>query len=114
MVVYVSPKRQRPLFFLGSLYRRDLYAVGGNDEEFVGPGYEDDWFAACLIYGRGLWAEYSADIMGRHQYHPHTQQYDEIAQSKALLHRKTVAAQGGAARWCASGGAWDYEEGKDG
>lgn len=107
LLEYTSPRVQRPLFFLGSLYRRDLYAVGGNDEEFTGPGYEDDWFAACLINGRGLWAEYLVDVYGKHQQHPHTEQYDEIAKSRALFDRKVIAAQ-----WCSSGGPWEYIEEK--
>ena len=43
---FTGLNNQRPFFFLGAVYRRDLYAVGGNDEDFIAPGYDDDWFAA--------------------------------------------------------------------
>jgi len=107
LTVYTSPVRQRPLFFLGSVYRQDLYAVGGNDEDFVGPGYDDDWFAACLINGRGLWADYSSNIVGHHQHHPHTQDYDAVEKSRRLFDRKVVTEY-----WCSSGGPWDYDKEK--
>ena len=105
LVRYTGPDNKRPLFFLGSLYRHDLYSIGGYDEEFIHPGYDDDWFAACLVNGRGLWAEYSADIIGHHQHHPHTEQYDEIALSRALFERKMTEGL-----WRASGGVWNYYE----
>lgn len=66
--LYVGKDYQRPFFFLGALYRKDLFAIGGNDEEFVEPGYDDDWFATCLILGLKLKPVYTT-IQGLHQSH---------------------------------------------
>src|SRR5690606_32772120 len=51
---YTGPKRRRPFFFLGSVLRADLYAVGGYDEDFCGAGFEDNWLAMCLERGAGV------------------------------------------------------------
>lgn len=105
--VYTSPKVRRPLFFLGSLWREDLYAIGGEDGEFTKPGYDDDWFAACLVRGRGLIPEYSRFVVGHHQHHPHTEQWDAIEESGKLYKRKVAeAAKSGV--WCSSGGPWEF------
>lgn len=66
---YTGANNQRPLFFLGSVLRQDIYAVGGNDVDFVYPGYEDDWLAFCLMHGRGLTPRYRRDIVGYHLDH---------------------------------------------
>lgn len=91
LMIYVSPKRRRPLFFLGALYRRDLYLVGGNDEEFVDPSGEDQWFALCLTKGLKLKPYYSSEIIGHHQCHTHCTDYTAIARSQKLL--KQLRAQ---------------------
>ena len=68
--------RPSPFFFLGSLFRTDLYAVGGNDERFVAPGYDDNWFGDCLLHGRGLKQVNRDDIRGMHQTHDRSMQGD--------------------------------------
>jgi len=105
--IYTSPSRQRPLFFLGALYRRDLYAVGGNDEEFEAPSGEDRWFGLCLMNGLGLTPIYSSRILGHHQAHPHCDPA-LVAPSQELIRRKIVYAQANRSRasWTASGGPW--------
>ena len=105
--VYVSPQKKRPLFFLGSLYREDLYAVGGNDEEFAAPSGEDRWFGMCLMKGLGLQPVYSADIVGHHQVHDHCDP-SVIGPSQNLLQKKVAAARAGGQSWCSSGGSWSY------
>jgi len=103
--VYVSPQRRRPLFFLGSLYRTDLYTVGGNDEEFTAPSAEDRWFALCLTQGLGLRPIYSRSIIGHHQMHPHCDPgCTELSQE--LLTDRTRQAHLGVVPWQASGGPW--------
>jgi len=100
-VEYTGLWQRRPLFFLGSLWRRDLYAEGGNDEEFIGPGYDDDWFAACLVDGLGLEAAYSSKIIGHHQHHQHTQDWRGVEMSRELFKQKMASGV-----FCSSGGPW--------
>ena len=61
---------RRPYFFLGSLTREDLYAVGGYDEEFVAPGWDDDWHGYGLMHGLKLEPDFIDEIIGYHQFHP--------------------------------------------
>lgn len=104
---YVSPKNRRPLFFLGSIARKDLYAVGGNDEEFVFPSGEDRWFALCLIRGLGLTPVYTSSIVGHHQQHKHCNP-NQIGHSQALIKQKIQRATRNPKLWQASGGPWQY------
>lgn len=105
MQVYVSPQKKRPLFFLGALYRKDLYAVGGNDEEFTAPSGEDRWFALCLMNDRNLNPVYLSDVVGHHQAHAHCDP-DMVQPSQDLVRRKTTLARSGKIPWCSSGGSW--------
>jgi len=82
-----GPLMPRPLFFLGSVFRKDLYAVGGNDEEFTRPGREDVWFADCLINNLGLSPKYST-VRGFHQNHPRPPLHSDYSASKKLYHKK--------------------------
>jgi glycosyltransferase involved in cell wall biosynthesis len=102
--------RHLPYFFLGALWRRDLYAVGGNDEEFVGyQGYDDDWFAKCLENGLGLKAVYVDSVVGHHLYHECHDTKEKYTLSKAFYRRKCEMAQQENV-WRAAGGPWPYEE----
>ena len=69
--VYSGLDRQAGLFFLGSLTRRDIYAIGGNDENFVEPCFDDDWFRDCLVKGLGRVPRYAPEIIGWHMAHGH-------------------------------------------
>ncbi len=89
---FTSPRMPRPLFFLGSLFREDLYAVGGNDEEFTRPGRDDVWFADCLINGRGLLPRYST-VVGYHQDHTRPALTSHYTASKNLYKIKRDQAQ---------------------
>jgi len=104
LTVYTSPQLRRPLFFLGSLYRRDLYAVGGNDEEFTAPGREDVWFALCLVKGLGLRPTYSA-VAGHHLQHQHTTSYASVAAGRQVFARKCRQAMATGV-YQAAGGPW--------
>jgi len=104
-------KARRPLFFLGALYRRDLYAVGGNDEEFVAPNREDIWFADCLMRGLGLTPVYTREVVGHHLDHPRSSNLLALSRpSRALYQKKVALAKVGGIPWCSSGGPWKYEE----
>jgi glycosyltransferase involved in cell wall biosynthesis len=103
---YTGPKNKRPLFFLGALWRSDLYAVGGNDEEFIYPGREDVWFGLCLMRGLGLNPIYSEDIIGHHQHHPRNLDRSELQHSAVLFKTKFDLATVGLHPWGAKAGSW--------
>jgi len=89
---YTGPHNTRPLFFLGAAVREDLFAVGGHDESFTMPGYEDNWLADCLIHGRGCMVRSWGDILGWHLDHPRPQ-WSEMGQAemKSLYDAKVAA-----------------------
>ena len=94
-----GPDLKRPYFFLGSLWRKDLYAVGGNDEDFEDAGGEDDWFADCLIQGLRLQPVYSREIIGHHLIHAST--FGSKIPSAKILKRKRASKH-----FVSSGGSW--------
>ncbi len=105
LALYTGKKWRRPFFFLGSLWREDLYAVGGNDEQFTQPGYDDDWFADCLVHGRGLRPRFTDAIVGYHQDHHRPQGLShKILPSKRLYQAKKKAGV-----FVASGGPWSFK-----
>jgi SAM-dependent methyltransferase len=107
--VFIGPTRKEPFFFLGSLFREDLYAVGGNDEEFiVCPAWEDNWFGDCLTRGRGLVPVYTTHIVAHHLFHEYFSPQDCQGPSKNLYYQKKDAAEKGKIKWEASGGPWPY------
>ena len=90
--VYCGPENPRPLFFLGSLWRRDMYAIGGNSEDFVEPCYDDDWLAQCLINGLGLVPRYAEDIIGWHVAHGYVENaFSRMENSKTIYDKKCAA-----------------------
>jgi glycosyltransferase involved in cell wall biosynthesis len=97
-----------PLFFLGSVWRHHAYAVGGNDEEFVLPGGEDNWFSRCLERHLGLSAEFRADVIGHHQEHarPANLHSEIYAVTIPQFHAKCSAAEHGHGPWTAASGPW--------
>lgn len=101
-------KRSVPYFFCGAVKREDLYAIGGNDEEFTEVCYDDNWFADCLIKGRGLKPRHSTDILTHHIAHgyPKNSHKNEPI-SKKLYHDKVVNAKRTGV-WQASSGPWPF------
>jgi glycosyltransferase involved in cell wall biosynthesis len=110
--VYTGESNPRPLFFLGSVLRRDFYAIGGNDEEFVEPGYEDNWLGCCLHRGAGIHPLYRDDSLGFHQDHPRPDNNESYRRMYDVFQSKLRRAEAGEIPWCASGGPWRYVEGK--
>lgn len=99
--------RRKPLFFLGSIWKNDIYRIGGNDEEFAEPGYEDVWFADCLEKGAGVEFVYDRSILGLHQNHYRSPRMREILESsRQIYERKVMLANSGKIPWCSSGGPW--------
>lgn len=105
---YSGPNNKRPFFFLGSLYRRDLYAIGGNEEAFVAPGWDDNFFGDCLQNGLKLKAYYAPNIKGWHLAHPRPAGLmGELGRpSRELYNLKAREAAAGRAAWAASGAPW--------
>lgn len=101
-------KRSVPYFFCGAVKREDIYAIGGNDEEFTEVCYDDNWFADCLIKGRGLKPRHSTDILTHHVAHgyPKNSHKNEPV-SKKLYHDKVVNAKRTGV-WQASSGPWPF------
>jgi glycosyltransferase involved in cell wall biosynthesis len=108
---YTGPSRRVPFFFLGSVYRRDLYAIGGNDEEFAyAPAYDDVWFGDCLTKGLKLRSIYSTSIVGHHQYHPPHNNIKKEPKNRKIYDRKKMAASSGRGKWTASGAPWYFHD----
>ncbi len=104
---YTGLESRRPLFFLGSVLREHFYAVGGNDEEFNEPGFEDNWFACCLHRGLGLEALYRVDVLGYHQDHGRPEMLMHMyGRMCRLFETKRIAAEAGTIPWASSSGPW--------
>jgi glycosyltransferase involved in cell wall biosynthesis len=69
--LYVAPRGpwKRAFFFLGAIRRAHVYAIGGNDEEFDEPGYEDAWLRECLMHGAHCTNVFLSEPIGHHQHH---------------------------------------------
>lgn len=105
--LYTGVKNARPLFFLGAIRRKHVYAIGGNCEEFTEPGYEDDWFSKCLVQGLGLEPVFLDDAVGFHQAHPRKELFEEYTRMQEIYLRKLNAAMQGNGAWM-GGPAWPY------
>lgn len=109
---YSGLKIEHPYFFLGALWRTDLYAIGGSDEQFVDPCYDDNWFADCLIHGLGLVPRYTNKAKGYHQSHTHPNgAHKNLAISKATYERKVLEAHATGV-YKSSGGPWKISKDK--
>lgn len=98
---------RRPLMFLGAVYRRDVYKVGGNDTDFTAPGWEDNWFADCLEKGAGLQPHYSGVAVGHHIHHERPDNLATITEPSRLLYESKVRqANLGEIPWAAPGAPW--------
>jgi len=72
-----------PLFFLGSMYKDDFWAIGGNDEDFTAPGYEDTFLGELIR--RKYFINWRNDIEGFHQDHKRHRNLGKLAQPSKLL-----------------------------
>lgn len=111
---YTGVECRRPFFFLGSVLRKHVYAIGGNDEYFNEPGYDDNWFACCLHRGQGLEVVYRKDIECYHQDHPRPHNIqDSHDRMASLFWDRWDKAEHGRILWQALDGPWEWDE-KDG
>ena len=101
---------QRPLFFLGSILRSDLYRAGGNDELYISPGFEDNAFADSLIAGLGLKVRYDAKVVGHHIDHPRPKNLSYlVTPSRIRYQQRQHLCTTGQESWL-SGYAWEYND----
>lgn len=103
---YIGPRRRRPFFFLGSVHRKHVFAIGGNSEDFKEPGFDDNWLGACLMFGRGLTPVYSDSIIGHHLDHPRPPLRKHYRRMNALYLQKCEAAKADPSKWV-GGPAWE-------
>lgn len=106
--LYTGLDKPSPLFFLGAVKRRHIYAIGGNDEDFDEPGYEDNFFADCLIRGAGLQPKYTDQVVGIHQPHERPRLFGRYKRMRAVYERKYAYATA-CGKWEAVGGAWPMD-----
>lgn len=107
---YCGRERRVPFFFLGAAWKRDVYAVGGNDEEFMrGHACEDQWFADCLTNGQGMRPVYLDDPIGHHQWHPVSGNTRGEIVNRRLLRQKQADASAGKIPWASSSGPWSCD-----
>lgn len=97
---YTGQANQRPLFFLGMVSRENFYLVGGNDEEFTEPAYEDDFLAHCLRE-QGCGFHWLDNVQGYHIDHSRSDRSDLTIRMKELFDRKINHGQ-----VIASNGPW--------
>jgi len=83
-------KRAYPRFFLGSMSKEDFWAVGGNDEDFKKPGYEDTYLGRLLTGVYDIY--YRDDIIAYHQSHP--KRISGHTKSKVVYNRKMRHVKG--------------------
>lgn len=101
-------RRRKPYFFLGAVYRADLYAVGGDDEDFERSGgtcWEDVWLGDCLMNGLGLNPVYTKEVHGLHLHHA-TRWTRELNKINEKLYEAKVKEAESTGVWCSSGGPW--------
>lgn len=74
----------RPLFFLGSMYKDDFWKIGGNDEDFTNPAYEDTYLGE--IIRRKYKINWRNDILGLHQNHKRPKNMVQLMEPSRLLY----------------------------
>jgi glycosyltransferase involved in cell wall biosynthesis len=107
--VWKDRKRRAPYFFLGAVSREDLFAVGGDDEEFDrsgGQSYEDRWLGECLRRGRQLRPIYTNEVRAHHLWHPTRVDKERTKINEAVFNRKMEEATATGV-WCSSDGPWE-------
>ncbi len=108
IVQLTGPLLKRPFFFLGSVFRSDVYKVGGNDETYTTPGREDQAFADSLMNGLRLTPHYS-NVVGHHVEHPRPNNLRTLTQpSNVYYKKKQLLCQQGKSSWLSPGAPWVY------
>ena len=77
-----------PHFFLGSIYRDDFWAIGGNDEDFTTPGYEDVYLGELIK--RKYKINWCNDIVGLHQNHGRPRNLRNLVVPSRILYEEKM------------------------
>lgn len=86
---YCHPeKRREPWFFLGAMHKYDFWDIGGNDEDFVSPGFEDKYLGKLIE--RKYKVEYRTDVVGLHQDHPRPDDLRKKVEPSRLLYERKM------------------------
>jgi len=108
--IYAGPDRPQKFFFLGAIWRRDIYAIGGNDEEFVDPCWDDNWFGDMLTKGHKVEIVPLEYPLAYHQKHDHpVDSHLKEPRSRNLYDNKATEAKR-TGRWINSGGPWEWRK----
>ena len=74
------------------IWSEDFWAVGGNDEDFTAPGYEDTYLGELVK--RNYKIEWRDDVVGLHQDHPRPKNLAKVVMpSKEIYERKLKELQ---------------------
>lgn len=87
--------------------KADMYAIGGEDEDFVRLNCDDDWVLYRLVNGRGLRHSVAHDVVTHSLWHERPSEHwvDHLQDNARILHTKVRRATL-SGEWVASGGAW--------
>tara|TARA_R110000824_G_scaffold203413_1_gene387884 strand:- start:346 stop:1068 length:723 start_codon:yes stop_codon:yes gene_type:complete len=86
--LYIGKDNNRPLFFLGSMHKDDFWAIGGNDEDFISPGYEDEFLGELIK--KNYQIEYCDDVTGYHQNHARPSNLSKLVEPSRLLFQEKM------------------------
>lgn len=88
----VGPESRREgLYFLGGWRKNTYIKVGGIDERFIYPGYDDTEFISRIKRFKiplSFTFDYGYNIKGYHQWHPRPYEYDKKQQKLTLKSKK--------------------------
>jgi len=92
-IAYCHPVQSPiPLFFLGSIWSEDFWSIGGNDEDFTDPGYEDTYLGYLIEQNYKI--NWRTDVVGLHQDHPRPKNLAKMVMpSKEIYERKLKELQ---------------------
>jgi len=101
LAIFCGPHVVRPALFCTAIWRADLYAVGGHDEDFTNVGSNDTFLSDCLQRLPrtfvGCW-----DLVAWHYDHP-----KPLRGSQKYLYWKRRKAEEGQHPWTARTGTWE-------
>lgn len=75
-------------FFLGSMHKDDFWSIGGNDEDFTLPGYEDKYLGELIK--RKYKICWRVDVTGLHQDHKRPANVSGLIHSSHQLYLKKM------------------------
>ena len=70
------------------MHKYDFWDIGGNDEDFVSPGFEDKYLGKLIE--RKYKVEYRTDVVGLHQDHPRPDDLRKKVEPSRLLYERKM------------------------